>query len=59
MTLGRTLQLSLMVVHAQWCADNGRSRRSIVAARRFALEGVDLIADIDPDESLTLGTGAG
>ncbi|HUL57861.1 MAG TPA: acyl-CoA dehydrogenase family protein [Anaeromyxobacteraceae bacterium] len=43
LTLGRTLQLSLLAAHAQWCIDQGRGARALAAARRLARHGVDLV----------------
>ena len=43
LTLGRTMELSLLLKHAQWSHDYERDGRSITAARRFAHSGVDLI----------------
>lgn len=54
MTLGRTLELALVCEHAQWCVENGRGLRASAAARRFARHGVDLIADVDPEDSRLL-----
>ncbi|XXF74969.1 acyl-CoA dehydrogenase family protein [Myxococcaceae bacterium GXIMD 01537] len=54
LTLGRTLELALLVEHAQWCLDHGHGPRSMAAARRLARNGVDLISDIDPDDSRLL-----
>ncbi len=47
MTLGRTLELALLVGHATWCAEHGRAEapRMAAAARRFAQNGVDLVGD--------------
>lgn len=45
MTLGRTLELALLVDHAQWCLDHGHGERALAAARRFARDGVDSIDD--------------
>lgn len=45
MTLGRTLELALLVDHAQWCLDHGHGDRALAASRRFARDGVDLIDD--------------
>jgi alkylation response protein AidB-like acyl-CoA dehydrogenase len=42
LTLGRTMELALLITHAQ------HDGRSIASARRFATSGVDLIADYDP-----------
>jgi len=53
MTLGRTLELALLVSHAQWCLDEGRGRRAAAAARRLARHGVDLVGPFEG------GDGAG
>lgn len=45
LTLGRTLQLALMIEHADWCHANRHGRRAIAVANRFAMRGVDLILD--------------
>jgi len=47
MTLGRALELALLVDHAQWCLRHDKGERALHAARRFAREGVDRIQD-DP-----------
>jgi alkylation response protein AidB-like acyl-CoA dehydrogenase len=54
LTLGRTYELALLVEHAQWCLDHGHGPRTMAAARRFMRNGVDLIADMDLDESRLL-----
>lgn len=55
LTLGRTLELALLVSHAQWCLDHDRGPRALAAARRLARHGVDLIAAEEPDaEELAL-----
>ncbi len=56
MTLGRSLELSLMVEHAGWCASHGRGDRAAAAARRFAISGVDCLADVSA-EDVALLTG--
>jgi alkylation response protein AidB-like acyl-CoA dehydrogenase len=43
LTLGRLLELALLIRHAQWSHDYEGNRRSIVSARRFAHSGIDLI----------------
>ena len=45
LTLGRSLELALLVGHAQWCLDHGHGPRTAAAARRFAMNGVDQILD--------------
>jgi alkylation response protein AidB-like acyl-CoA dehydrogenase len=42
LTLGRTMELALLIRHAQWSQDE-----AIASARRFAVSGVDLIVDYD------------
>ncbi|MBA3461222.1 MAG: acyl-CoA dehydrogenase family protein [Deltaproteobacteria bacterium] len=54
MTLGRSLELGLLVGHAQWCLDNGFGPRTAAAARRFVLNGVDLINDASHDDAKLL-----
>ncbi|MDX2092853.1 MAG: acyl-CoA dehydrogenase family protein [Kofleriaceae bacterium] len=54
MTLGRSLELSLLVAHAQWCLDNGHGPRTAAAARRFAMNGVDQINDAPLDDTRLL-----
>jgi alkylation response protein AidB-like acyl-CoA dehydrogenase len=44
LTLGRALELALLVDHAAWAAARG-DRRPAAAARRFAMNGVDLVRD--------------
>ena len=55
MTLGRTLELSYLVAHAQWCLDHGRGPRAAAAARRLAMNGVDLVGDPAMDDTALLG----
>lgn len=55
LTLGRTLELALLLEHAQWALDNGRGPRAAAAARRLARSGVDLIrGDISEEDSTLL-----
>ncbi|HEX8698740.1 MAG TPA: acyl-CoA dehydrogenase family protein [Myxococcaceae bacterium] len=54
MTLGRTMELALLVEHAQWCLDHGHGPKVMAAARRFTRHGVDLITDMDLDDSRLL-----
>ena len=49
LTLGRTMELALLIKHAQWSHDNDRDGRTMAAARRFASSGVDLIVDVSTD----------
>jgi alkylation response protein AidB-like acyl-CoA dehydrogenase len=55
MTLGRSLELALLANHAQWCLDNGFGPRAAAAARRFAMTGVDQVADAPLDDSRLIG----
>jgi len=43
LTLGRTMELALLLKHAQWSQDHEHDGRSTPSARRFAHSGVDLI----------------
>jgi alkylation response protein AidB-like acyl-CoA dehydrogenase len=55
MTAGRSLALALLARHAQWSLDVEHDTRALAAARRFALGGVDLIADeVDAEDSFAL-----
>ncbi len=54
MTLGRSLELALMVEHAGWCAKQGRGDRAAAAARRFAASGVDRLADMSAEDAALL-----
>jgi alkylation response protein AidB-like acyl-CoA dehydrogenase len=54
MTLGRALELALLVDHARWAAENG-DRRPAAAARRFARTRIDWIEDgVDEADSRAL-----
>ncbi|MDC0677927.1 MULTISPECIES: acyl-CoA dehydrogenase family protein [Sorangium] len=48
-TLGRALQLALLVRHAAWAIDRERSRTALAAAVQFERNGVDCIRDHDRD----------
>ncbi|MFL6333893.1 MAG: acyl-CoA dehydrogenase family protein [Pyrinomonadaceae bacterium] len=54
LTLGRALALALLARQAQWSLDVERDTRAAAAARRFALNGIDLIADHDPGDAAAL-----
>jgi acyl-CoA dehydrogenase len=54
LTLGRALELAYLVEHAQWCLDHGRGSRAAAAARRFAVQGVDLVSDVSADDTRLL-----
>jgi hypothetical protein len=53
-TLGRTMELALLARHAQWCLDHERDRRAAAAARRFAGQGFNLLADFAIDDARLL-----
>ena len=57
LTLGRTLELALLVGHAQWCLDHGFGGRTAAAARRFASHGVDLIVEASREDTALLVQG--
>ena len=50
MTLGRTVELALLVKHAQWSQDRERDERPAASARRFAHSAIDLVDDYDLDD---------
>ena len=45
LTLGRAVELALLVRHAQWSQDHERDKQTTNSARRLAQFGVDLIVD--------------
>jgi hypothetical protein len=45
MTLGRALELALLVDHAQWCLNQGKGERGLAVANRFSRSQIDLIED--------------
>ena len=50
MTLGRTMELALLIRHAQWSQDHESDGRPMAAARRFAHSGIDLLVEHDRDD---------
>ena len=56
LTLGRTLELALLVGHAQWASDSGHASAARLAAcaRRLGLTGVDLISDASLEDTRLL-----
>jgi alkylation response protein AidB-like acyl-CoA dehydrogenase len=46
LTLGRAIEVALLVDHASWAASRG-DKRSAAAARRLARHGIDLVTDDD------------
>jgi alkylation response protein AidB-like acyl-CoA dehydrogenase len=58
MTLGRAMELALLIRHAQWSQDQERDGHATAAARRFAQSGIDLIVDHSFDDVRTLASVA-
>ncbi|MDX6695289.1 MAG: acyl-CoA dehydrogenase [Blastocatellia bacterium] len=54
LTLGRTLELSLLIKHAQWSQEQEADMRATAAARRFAATGVDLLIARDAEDTRIL-----
>ncbi len=54
MTLGRLMELALLVHHAQWSEEHEADQRATAAARRFACSEIDLLNDHDPDDASEL-----
>ncbi|MGH8177973.1 MAG: acyl-CoA dehydrogenase family protein [Steroidobacter sp.] len=54
MTLGRAIELALLIEHAQWEIDALGRGSGVAAAVRFATTPIDLLTDIDPDDSALL-----
>jgi acyl-CoA dehydrogenase len=54
LTIGRALELALLIEHAQWSLDHDGDRRPRAAALRFAQSQVNLIADVDLDDAFLL-----
>jgi alkylation response protein AidB-like acyl-CoA dehydrogenase len=44
-TLGRTMELALLIKQAQWSQDHEKDEQSTLSARRFARSGIDLVVD--------------
>ncbi|MDH3202157.1 MAG: acyl-CoA dehydrogenase family protein [Myxococcales bacterium] len=45
MTLGRALELALLVEHAQWCLEERKGERALAVANRFSRSRIDLVED--------------
>ena len=56
MTLGRAMELALLIRHAQWSQDQERDGRATAAARRFAQSSIDLIVNHSFDDVRTLAS---
>ncbi|MBC8031825.1 MAG: acyl-CoA dehydrogenase family protein [Pyrinomonadaceae bacterium] len=54
MTLGRIMELALLIHHAQWAEDHQADHRAPAAARQFAGSGIDLLSDYDSEDASTL-----
>jgi alkylation response protein AidB-like acyl-CoA dehydrogenase len=54
MTIGRALELAFLVEHAQWELGSSGGRTTLAAAVRFAAAPVDLLADVDAQDSRLL-----
>jgi alkylation response protein AidB-like acyl-CoA dehydrogenase len=54
LTLGRAWQLMLMVEQAQWQLDHDKDHTSLIAAKRFALPTIDVLANSELDDSRAL-----
>ena len=54
MTLGRTMELALLIKHAQWSLDHESDGRATAAARRFANSGIDLLVEHALDDARAL-----
>jgi acyl-CoA dehydrogenase len=50
LTIGRSLELALLIAHATWSLKHERDGRARAAALRFARSAIDLIADDDHDD---------
>lgn len=55
LTLGRSMELALLVDHAAWCHAHSRGPRAAAAARRLAAHGVDEIGVFSRDDADLLG----
>lgn len=54
LTLGRTLELALLIRQAQWSREHEADPRPTASARRFAANGVDLLTARDLEDTRTL-----
>jgi alkylation response protein AidB-like acyl-CoA dehydrogenase len=54
MTIGRALELAFLVEHARWEVDTTGGRSTLAAAVRFAAAPVDLLAEVDAQDSRLL-----
>lgn len=54
LTLGRAWELVLLVEHAHWCASHDDPGNALAAAKRFAANGISVLADVPFEHSLEL-----
>ncbi len=54
LTLGRTLELALLLRQAQWSLQHEHDARATAAARRFAAQGVNQLADMRAEDAALL-----
>ncbi len=54
LTIGRALELALLVEHAQWLLDSEHDPSGVIAAHRFAEAPIDVLCDVSLDDSRTL-----
>ncbi|HEX7013015.1 MAG TPA: acyl-CoA dehydrogenase family protein [Steroidobacteraceae bacterium] len=54
MTLGRALELALLIEHAQWELDEGGDSAAVAAAVRYAGAGIDLLSNVSLEDSSAL-----
>ena len=57
LTLGRAVELGLLIKHAQWSLLRDGDARAAAAARLFASSGIDLLTERDPSDARTLMGG--
>ena len=54
MTLGRVMELALLINHAHWSEEHEADERAAAAARRFAGSGIDLFSVYEPDDAFII-----
>lgn len=54
LSLGRIIELALLIDQAQWSEEHAGDGRAIAAARRFAGSGIDLLSVYDPEDVSTI-----
>ncbi len=58
MTLGRAFELALLLRHAQWTLEHEQDARASAAARRFAAQGINLLAAMRNEDASILARDA-